>query len=367
MKARCRAKLEALKVARGRRTIAAFGLFVAACLVCGGCQTASHLHKPGAQSDIPRELNKVSMPTYVIEPPDILQIEAIRTVPLPPYKIEPLDSLVIQVDGLPPGEIEGIYPVEPEGTVNFGLTYGSVRLTGMTLEQAKAAIEKHLKSVGVKEPKAAVSVAQARGLQQITGQHLVRPDGTVGLGSYGSVYVAGLTLNDARAAIEKHLSNYLLDPEVSVDVLAYNSKVYWVILDGAGYGEQIVELPITGNETVLNALAKVNGLGGVSSKKHIWVARPAPAGFSCDQVMPVDYCAIVQRGNTETNYQLLPGDRVYVKGDTMITFYNVVDKVIAPFERMMGFGLLGNSFVRTFQQGSNESSGGIAGTFTPTP
>ncbi len=371
MNARCQAIPEARKAAQiayGRQLTSAFGLILAACLLCGGCQSPSHLKTAGVSSDIPRELNKVSMPTYVIEPPDILQIEAVRTVPLPPYKIEPLDSLVIQVDGLPPDEpIEGVYPVEPEGTVNFGLTYGSVRLVGLTLEQAKEAIEKHLKNLKFKEPKAVVSVAQTRGLQQITGPHLVRPDGTVGLGSYGSAYVAGLTLQDARKAIEKHLSQYLLDPEVSVDVVSYNSKVYYVIMDGAGYGETIVRVPITGNETVLDALAQVGGLTPTSSKKHIWVARPAPAGFSCDQVLPVDYSAIVRKGNTDTNYQILAGDRIYVQGDSLIASYNWIDKIIAPFERMMGFGLLGNSFVRTFQQGSGSGTGGFAGTFTPTP
>ena len=29
-------------------------------------------------------------------------------------------------------------------------------------------------------------------------------------------------------------------------------------------------------------------------------------------MLPVDWCGIVQRGNTSTNYQLMPGDRVYV-------------------------------------------------------
>ena len=53
---------------------------------------------------------------------------------------------------------------------------------------------------------------------------------------------------------------------MSVDVLAYNSKVYYVIMDGGGYGQQIVRLPCTGNETVLDAIAQVNGLPQVASK-----------------------------------------------------------------------------------------------------
>src|SRR5262249_54240659 len=42
--------------------------------------------------------------------------------------------------------------------------------------------------------------------QQIRGQHLVRPDGTIGLGIYGSAYVAGMTLEEAREAIAQQLA-----------------------------------------------------------------------------------------------------------------------------------------------------------------
>src|SRR5690242_5506435 len=50
----------------------------------------------------------------------------------------------------------------------------------------------------------------------VAGQHLVGPDGRIVLGKYGSVYVDGLTLDGARAAIEKRLSKFVKDPEVAV-------------------------------------------------------------------------------------------------------------------------------------------------------
>ena len=49
----------------------------------------------------PRELTKISLPTYVIEPPDVLLIDAVKVVPKPPYHIEPLDTLEIFVLGHP--------------------------------------------------------------------------------------------------------------------------------------------------------------------------------------------------------------------------------------------------------------------------
>src|SRR5215831_5669283 len=100
-----------------------------------GCQTC--LPDPQlATAPIPRELTKVSLPSYTIEPPDILEIDAVRVIPLPPYRAEPLDLLLIQASGVLAEEpIAGFYPVTSEGTVNLGLSYGSVSVVGLTLEE----------------------------------------------------------------------------------------------------------------------------------------------------------------------------------------------------------------------------------------
>jgi polysaccharide export outer membrane protein len=307
--------------------------------------------------DVPRELEKQTLPPYVIEPPDILLIDAIRVVPLPPYRIEPLDALLIQATNTLPNEpINGVYGIEPGGTVNLGPSYGSVRVASMTTEQARQAIEGQLKVV-LKEPKVLVALAQSRAMQQIRGEHLVRPDGTIGLGTYGSVNVTGMTIEEAKAAIEAHLSVYLLKPEVALDVYAYNSKVYYIIFDGGGYGQQVYRLPITGNETVIDAISQLNGLPAVSSKKHIWVARPSRCAQGKEQILPVDWQAVVKCGSTCTNYQLYPGDRVYVHADSLITFDNWVAKIVSPVERVFGVTLLGQQTILSFDRSIQKSRG----------
>src|SRR5262249_41229302 len=155
---------------------------------------------------------------------------------------------------------------------------GSVFIEGMTLPEGKQAIFKHLTDEnGLRDPKVAVSLPNPNGKQIVAGEHLVRPDGTVSLGIYGSVDVAGMTLDEVKQAVEDHLTKYIHDPEIQVDVLAYNSKVLYVITDGGGNGEQVTKLPFVGNETVLDALAQIGGPSEVSSKR-MWVARPAPNG-----------------------------------------------------------------------------------------
>jgi polysaccharide biosynthesis/export protein len=287
---------------------------------------------------MPRELCKTVLPPYVIEPPDILWIDAAHLVPRQPYALRTLDVLRIRVaQALPGAPIDGLYPVEITGVVNLGPPYGAVMVAGLPADQAQAAIETQLKKF-LREVILSVSVAEISARQQITGEHLVAPDGTVSLGSYGLVSVVGLTLPQAREAIRCHLAQYLDDPEVSVDVFGYNSKVYYVVTQGAGLGDAVYRFPVTGNETVLDAITQVNGLTQVSSKK-IWIARPSPG---CDQVqvLPVDWDGITAQASARTNFQVLPGDRVFIADDPMVALDTRLAKLFAPFERVMGFSLL---------------------------
>jgi polysaccharide export outer membrane protein len=297
---------------------------------------------------VPTELAKVSLPEYVIAPPDVLLVNALRVTPRPPYVIAPGDVLTISVTGtIVEQPISGIVPVDPEGTINLGYSYGTVPVVDMTLREAKAAVAEHLKSFLKAGYQVNLSLYQSRATQQIRGEHLVRQDGSIGLGVYGSVRVAGLTLRQAKTAIEAHLSQYLQKPEVSVDVSGFNSRSYYIIAERPGLGDLIWRLPITGNDTVLEALAQTYGLPAAASKKLIWLSRPSPADANCRQVLPIDYVAITQSGATATNYQIFPGDRIYVKAEPIVSFDIRLARLISPIERIFGVSLLGSETIHS--------------------
>jgi polysaccharide export outer membrane protein len=128
--------------------------------------------------------------------------------------------------------------------------------------------------------------------------------------------------------------------------------VYYLITDQAGNGYNMVRLPITGNETVLDALTESGGLQAPASLHGIWIARPAPDRPGCEQILPVDMAAIMKRGDPTTNYQLFPGDRIYVKAQTLVTLENTLDKIFTPIERVFGVALLGVGAVESLQTGS---------------
>ena len=255
-------------------------------------------------SAVPRESNKVVMPPYVIEPPDILLIDAVRTVPKAPYRLKTADVIAIQVLGTPSDmPITGPRQIEPGGVVRLGPRYGAVNVAHLTLEEAEYAIREYLRQF-INDPIVTVSLVEIAGKQQISGQHLVGPDGTVTLGIYGSVRVVGMTLPQAKYGIEQYLSQYLDEPEISIEVWAYNSKVYYVVTQGAGLGDAVYRFPVTGNETVLDAIAQINGLNQLSSKQ-IWIARPTDGPGKC-QILPVEWDAITSLPRRERTSRSCP-------------------------------------------------------------
>jgi polysaccharide export outer membrane protein len=146
--------------------------------------------------------------------------------------------------------------------------------------------------------------------EPVTDRYLVRPDGTVSLGVYGSVSVTGLTAAKAAEAIRKHLAAAKFEPlaeadlVVTVEVDAYNSKAYYVVVAGPE-GETVHRFPCTGSERVVDAISHLNGEPLKLTGGKMWVRRG-------EQVLPVDWIGITQACENATNYPLLPGDRVYV-------------------------------------------------------
>jgi polysaccharide export outer membrane protein len=312
------------------------------------------------QNDVPRELRKVSLPEYIIEPPDVLLIETVNNIRPASAPVHVGEALLVQVNRTLPlsqaeelvsaqfKTINGLYTIGSDGYLNLGPEYGKVLVADLPLEVIQQRVDAHLRHL-LTNPQVLVTLPAPQNKQFVAGPHLVRPDGTVGLGIYGSVYVTGLTLQQARIQIEQHLSQYIYRPQVSLDVLAYNSKVYYVITDGGGAGEQVYRIPATGNETVLDAIAGISGLPTVASKGSIWIARPSPDQCAPDQVLTVDWNAIAQGAQTGTNYQVLPGDRIYVKASPFVTFDTKFGRFIAPVERLLGITILGNGTVRSLQ------------------
>jgi polysaccharide biosynthesis/export protein len=316
-------------------------MLLATCVlaIASGCHPID-FYTPSLQKSVPleleppRELSMVSLPLYCIEPPDVLYIDITTLVPRPPYRIDPLDVLQINAAGtLREAPIRGRYRVDVDGTMDLGMPYGTVRVAGLTIEEAEKEVFRSLQLI-LKSPAVSLTLFQSAAVEQLSDIYRVAPDGTVNLGRFGAVHVSGKTVVEAKKAIENHLAHYFDSPQVGVEVRDYNSKSYYVVSESLIGNQSMWQFPITGNETVLDAIARAPRFAHISAKT-IFVARPTPGGLGQEQVLPVDWDAVAHDGITDTNYQLMPGDRVYVVDDSAVAVNTVVNKLVDPVSRLM--------------------------------
>lgn len=169
---------------------------------------------------------------------------------------------------------------------------------------------------------------------QIPSDHTVQQDGTIDLGSYGMMQVAGLSVAQIRDRVQqvvfeteatKHQSRIGLashsdappepDPEslsVAVRLISKERGLVYVMGEVNAPGSY----PLTGSETALDAIIAAGGLSAKANEHKIILTRPR----TTDKpriVLPVSYQRIVQVGDVATNYQLQPGDRIYVPSMTL--------------------------------------------------
>ncbi|MDR3110444.1 MAG: polysaccharide biosynthesis/export family protein [Planctomycetaceae bacterium] len=298
--------------------------------------------------DVGNEVAKSSLPHYYLECSDIITVDAVHLVPRSPYVLRVFDQLSILVpDTLEEEPIRGRYTIEPGGKINLGYSYGTVVAAGVSIDDISTVIRNHLAVSSdnpngtIIDPQVTVQLASMGEIQQINGEHLIGPDGYITLGSYGRVYVNGLTVDECREAIEFFLSKHLDHPQIAVDVYSFNSKDYYVIFQSVARQEMVWSFPYTGNENVLKAISNVNGLMPQCSKR-IWVARPVH-NTNKPVILPVDWIAVTAYAQSQTNYQLLPGDRVYVVEDRWVMMDGMLAKWIAPVERVLGISMLMSS------------------------
>ncbi len=177
------------------------------------------------------------------------------TVAAAPYRIKPFDLINVQVLGaLMEVPIDGARLVEPDGQVNLGPGYGRVGVQDMTVDEAEAAITRHLKkllrmpavqvtaqgratkfSVAVLPPppyrikprdSLAIQVGGTPPEQPIDGTFTVEPDGRLPLGpGYGRVQLKAMSLEEAQRVIDQHLRKWLRDPKVGVTLAAWKTAV----------------------------------------------------------------------------------------------------------------------------------------------
>jgi polysaccharide biosynthesis/export protein len=180
-----------------------------------------------------------------------------------------------------------------------------------------------------------VEIEEAAPGRPIKGERLVRPDGKISLSFYGDVYVAGLTVPEIKTKIISHMQKFLFDetlglvvPEDTVDLFLYpatkridpkdskavrvrltqcNSKFFYVAGEVLSPGR----FPVTGTQTILDAIALAGGLSPLADRENVVLYRAGVQGTP--QSMTVDLDQITHGARPLGDDHLKSGDRLVIR------------------------------------------------------
>jgi protein involved in polysaccharide export with SLBB domain len=139
----------------------------------------------------------------------------------------------------------------------------------------------------------------------------VSPTGSVYHPLLGDVEVAGMTVPRLAKRLTVDLSEYLIDPKVSVALLEANSAKIGVLGDVLRPGILVMNRPMN----VLEALTASGGVADTGDKSGVVVLRQLRDGRA--QTFKVNVKRILQgKAGPEENVALQAGDTVIVNGNT---------------------------------------------------
>lgn len=134
---------------------------------------------------------------------------------------------------------------------------------------------------------------------------LVRPDGRITMPLIGDIQAAGMNTVSLKNLISIKLQRFLDNPEVTVILLASNSKKFYVI----GKVNEPGTYPLSYNMTVLQALSVAGGLAEWADKDNIRIIRRYG---DKSMTFKFDYDKAISGKHIEQNIPLKPNDTIIV-------------------------------------------------------
>lgn len=160
------------------------------------------------------------------------------------------------------------------------------------------------------------------GENDLTGNYTVRLDGKVMFPYVGEVQAAGVPLSAFNRMLRENLSAYYVDPQVTVEVLEYNSCVVYVLGEVAKPG--VYKFP--GRTTLLETVAGAGGYERSAARASTMVVR---SFLDEPQVMRIDMEKVIDEGAITLNIPLEKGDVVVIP-KTFVTNLNEFLADISP-------------------------------------
>lgn len=176
------------------------------------------------------------------------------------------------------------------------------------------------------EPPDTVSII-APTAPEIHGSTLtLRPDGYVTMYLLGDLFAAGKTPTQLASEIEEKVMEFYDDVKVQVEVVGFNSKVYYMAGESGSPGPK----RYTGKDTVLDAVLG-SGIPRTAWPEKAVVLRPNEEGELVKR-MSVNLREMYEKGHLRYNALLEEGDIVYIPINPLAAVGVMVQNLLSPVD-----------------------------------
>jgi polysaccharide export outer membrane protein len=168
---------------------------------------------------------------------------------------------------------------------------------------------------------------------EVSGQYMINNEGNIQYEFVGDIYVEGKTKDEVKESLVKRLSEFIIAPEVTVKIAAYNSKIVYVIGEVGSPGKIFMR---GDTMTVREALVQA-GLPLLSAKTaHSRVITPSADGTPEERRVNVH--KLLYKGDLREDLVMKPGDTLYVPPTFLAKTMRVLQPIAAPIGTAAGTG-----------------------------
>ncbi|MBR1511241.1 MAG: polysaccharide biosynthesis/export family protein [Acidaminococcaceae bacterium] len=148
--------------------------------------------------------------------------------------------------------------------------------------------------------------------------YTVRPDGKLNFPLVGEIDINGLTVYEFTQLLTKELSEYIINPKITVNVAKLGTTRVFVMGEVSKQG--MYEL--SKSHRVLDALGAAGGFTQKAAKKNIYLVRNV--GTPEENVQKINILNYMKKGDTSQNVVLQEGDCLFLTSNHKITLADVL-------------------------------------------
>ena len=148
--------------------------------------------------------------------------------------------------------------------------------------------------------------------------YTVRPDGKMNFPLVGEIDVNGLTVYEFTQLLTKELSEYIINPKITVNVAKLGTTRVFVMGEVSKQGMH----ELTKSHRVLDALGAAGGFTEKAAKKDIYLVRNGVR--EVDRVQKLNILNYMKKGDVSQNMVLQEGDCLFLTSNHKLTLMDVL-------------------------------------------